>query len=51
MQTIIPKRKMSKKAQREMNRQRRAVWSMNPTTRVKPSAKIYRREKMRGINE
>ena len=51
MQTIIFKRKMPKKAQREMNKQRRVVWGMNPITRVKLSAKIYRREKMRGISE
>lgn len=47
MQTMIPKNKLSKKARREMDRQRRAVWEMNPATRVKPSAKTYRREKYR----
>ncbi len=49
MQVMIPKSKLSKKARREIDRQRRAVWEMNPATRVKPSGKAYRREKYRAI--
>ena len=49
MQMMIPKNKLSKKARRKIDRQRRVVWDMNPTTRVKPSGKGYRREKNRAI--
>ena len=49
MQMMIPKNKLSKKARREIDRQRRVVWEMNPTTRVKPSGKTYRRENYRAI--
>ena len=41
---MIQKSKMSKKAQREMNNQKRVSWNFSPVTRVKPSAKIYSRK-------
>ena len=45
---MVSKDKMSKKARREMARERRIVWSMSPVTRVKKSGKVYNRmaEKM-----
>lgn len=35
--------KLSKKARREMDQSRRAVWNMSPVTRVKQSDKAYNR--------
>ena len=43
MNAMIPKDKMSKKAQREMNRKRRAQWDVKPVTKVIPNKK---REKL-----
>ena len=42
---MIPKEKMSKKARREMNREKRTLWDMNPVTRVRESKKLYRRNR------
>lgn len=43
---MIPKSKMSKKAQRELNNQKRVFWEFSPVTRVKPSKKVYRRGRL-----
>ncbi len=42
---MISQKKMSKKAQREMARQKRNLWPMNPVTRVKESGKAYNRKR------
>lgn len=47
MSDFIARDKMSKKAKREMDNSKRVVWQFRPTTRVKPSAKIYSRKNTR----
>lgn len=37
--------KLSKKAQRELNNQKRVTWDFNPVSRVKQSKKIYSRKR------
>ena len=44
---MISKNKMSKKAQAELNKQKRNTWSMSPVTRVKVSKKVYNRKRLR----
>ena len=36
---------MTKKEQRERNRQKREFWTISPVTRVKESKKIYNRKR------
>lgn len=45
MAEFVPKDKMSKKAQKEMNRQRRKTWEFSPVTRIADSKKRYNRKK------
>ena len=45
MARFIPKRKLSKKAQKELNRQRRVTWEFSPVTKTVDSRKIYSRKK------
>ena len=40
---MISKSKMSKKAQKEMDKQKRVTWGFSPVPRVKQSKKIYSR--------
>lgn len=42
---MTPYNKMSKKAQKEMNAQKRVSWGFSPVSRVKPSAKAYSRKR------
>lgn len=42
---MISKKKMSKKAQRELNAQKRVTWSFSPVSRIKPSKKVYNRKR------
>ena len=44
---MIPKNKMSKKAQRELNNKKRVSWEFSPVTRVKASKKIHNRKKIK----
>lgn len=44
---FIPKEKRSKKEQKAMNAAQRNVWSRNPVTRIKESAKKYNRNKVK----
>ncbi len=37
--------KMSKKAQKQLNSQKRVTWDFSPVSRVKPSAKVYNRKR------
>lgn len=47
MQNFIPKQKLSKKAQRELNRAKRKTWgAMNPATRKPANPKAYNRRKV-----
>ena len=45
MAKFIPKEKLSKKAQKELNRQRRVTWEFSPVTKTVDSRKIYSRKK------
>ena len=45
MAKFIPKGKLSKKAQKELNRQRRVTWDFSPVTKTVDSRKIYSRKK------
>lgn len=42
---MISKNKMSKKAQKELDKVKRVTWAFSPVSRVKPSKKIYNRKK------
>ena len=45
MAKFIPKEKLSKKAQKELNRQRRVTWEFSPVTKTFESKKLYNRKK------
>ena len=45
MARFVPKDKMSKKAQKELNRQRRVTWEFSPVTKTVDSRKIYSRKR------
>jgi hypothetical protein len=45
MAKFIPKDKLSKKAQKELNRQRRTMWNFSPVSRTVDSKKLYNRKK------
>ena len=45
MARFIPKGKLSKKAQKKLNRQRRVTWEFSPVTKTVDSRKIYSRKK------
>ncbi len=45
MARFVPKDKLSKKAQKEMNRQRRTMWDFSPVSRAVDSKKRYNRKR------
>ncbi len=45
MAKFVPKDKLSKKAQKELNRQRRTMWDFNPVTKTVDSKKLNNRKK------
>ena len=45
MAGFVPKNKLSKKAQKELNRQRRVTWGFSPVTKTVESRKLYNRKK------
>ena len=45
MAGFIPKDKLSKKAQKELNRQRRTMWGFSPVTKTVDSRKRYNRKR------
>ena len=45
MAGFVPKSKLSKKAQKELNRKRRVMWEFSPVTKTVESKKIYSRKK------
>ena len=45
MARFVPKGKMSKKAKKELNRQRRVTWEFSPVTKTVESKKLYNRKK------
>lgn len=42
--TMTPYRKIGKRAQKEMNAQKRVSWGFSPVSRIKPNAKVYNRK-------
>ncbi|MHB1151082.1 MAG: hypothetical protein ACYCWE_02405 [Eubacteriales bacterium] len=48
MEKFIPREKLSKKTQRELNRHMRKAWgTLNPVTRAPADPKVYNRKKLR----
>ena len=45
MEKFIPREKLSKKKQREMNAQSRVTWTISPVTRKSADPKAYDRSK------
>ncbi len=45
MKQFIPKEKLSKKARRALDRERRRVWAFSPVTRTVENKKRYNRKK------
>ncbi len=45
MEKFIPYEKLSKKKRRELNAQKRTVWTINPVTRKPENPKAYNRRK------
>ena len=45
MARFVPKDKLSKKAQKELNRQRRTMWDFSPVRRAVDSKKLYNRKR------
>ena len=45
MARFIPKMKLSKKARKELNSQRRVTWDFSPVTKTVESKKLYNRKK------
>lgn len=46
MEKFTPKEKLSKKAQKELNRKQREQWQLSPVTRKAISKKVYSRKKI-----
>lgn len=47
MKGMIPRDKLSRKARRALNREKRTLWPMSPVTRIRESGKVYSRRKLR----
>ncbi len=45
MARFVPEGKLSKKARKELNRQRRVTWAFSPVTKTIESRKLYNRRK------
>lgn len=45
MARFVPKDKLSKKALKELNRQKRVTWEFSPVTKTVESKKVYSRKK------
>ena len=45
MAGFVPKDKLSKKARKELNRQRRVTWDFSPVTKTVDSRKLYNRKR------
>ena len=49
MKAMVPRDKMSKKARRALDLEKRNAWGMNPATRIHESGKVYDRNKYKQI--
>ena len=47
MEKFVPYEKMSKKQKREINKEKRNLWGMNPVTRKSENKKAYNIKKLR----
>ena len=47
MKKFVPYEKMSKKQTREIDKEKRNLWNMNPATRKSENKKAYNRKKLR----
>ena len=45
MNRLIPAGKMSKRQKKTLDKQKRAIWSIKPTTKIVKSKKVYDRKK------
>lgn len=45
MAKFVPKKKLSRKAQQELNSRRRVTWGFSPVTKAVESKKIYSRKR------
>lgn len=45
----VSKNKLSKKAQKELNRQKRTTWDFSPVSRVVQSKKVYNRKRLEPV--
>ena len=48
---FVPEEKMSKKARKAMNAERRKTWAFSPVTRKIESKKLYNRKRLPNICE
>ncbi len=46
MKEFISKEKLSKKARKELDKQKRTMWTVDPRTRVAESKKVYNRKRI-----
>jgi len=42
---FVPETKMNKQSRKDINKQNRNMWTINPVSRVKESGKLYNRKK------
>ena len=45
MKQFVPRDKMSKRQKKTLDKQKRAIWSIKPTTKIVKSKKVYDRKK------
>ncbi len=50
MKEFVSKEKMSKKARKELARQKRTLWTVDPRMRVTESKKVYNRKRISRSN-
>lgn len=46
MENFVSKDKLSKKARKWLNAQKRVTWDFSPVSRIKPSKKVYNRKRL-----
>lgn len=51
MSKFVPRPKLSKKARKELDAQKRTTWAFSPVTKKVESKKIYNRKKSRSCVE
>ncbi len=51
MKAFVPREKMSKKARKELEKQKRTLWSADPRTRIVESRKVYNRKRISRMSD